>query len=595
MNYFKNIDLFGYAVNFTHNSETKYRTKVGGIISLLFGLSYIAIFIFLAMDDFLKLNPQSYFQENPLSKDFSIPLNQNSFIGGIEVSSLAKKIQNQDRIFKPIFTFNNFIQDGEIRKIVTLPLKTITCDKIKLIEEIDTSIFNLTNYYCPDLTGLNKTLKGSFNSEILQYLRIEIRNCDLEGNNCESFEKVTKAFKDNTIVISVLYPEVIYDQNDYNQPLKKQLNSRFNYLNPKVYPMEEMYFGSYKVVDETTRSLIFSGNSYNRIGFERFKYVTQVRPTDFMGYDLPPAAELNKIPITYYGLSFILGSYEQFHKRKYKTLIDTLAQVNGLISIIYAVLSVIVEGISKYYFYYYLFKETIIYEKFEDGDEEDFNTLKTHASAQLLKKNSAYIKRIIHEANVNIKPIFPCQHARNNLQKKKGNYLDEEDEEINFQYKDLILNANKKIEEKKIDVDKLNKVKSTIEKKLSKLKTQSNSLNISYFNYCTNIRRKENTKIFNEFLKYNEEKFDFMTFLQMNYTVEILKNILMNPIQNDIINLFSQKQYSIININGKPNFKKKDKQKTDMNKIINYLAVEEDEEINSFDKNFYEKIFNIYG
>lgn len=602
MEHLKNLDIIGYQINFLNESDIKFRTRIGGVASILFFFTYISLFIFLAMDDFNKLNPQSFFQENSLSGGFSINLTENSFIGGVEISGFNRKIENRDKIFKPIFSYNKFTQGEDGAKTIeSFPMNSTTCDKIKLEEGLEAHSFNLSNYYCPILTNSNITLKGSFSSKELYYLRVEISNCDFDKKNCESFEEVSKAFKDN-IIISVLYPQVSYDMKNYKQPLKLTLDSRFNYLNPKAFRFEEMYIGNYKVQDTTSEKLLFSNNFiHQHTGIERFKYVNDIRPTDYMGYDLPPAEVLNNIPITFYGLSFIMGSTEFFYDRKYKTFIDTLAQLSGLSTILYYIIVMIVEKIGKFYFNHYLFKKLIIYDKDPETNNE-INFVRKLVN-EFKVKNSNSNQRNAREKENPFPHLVPNQiNSTENLNfNRRDNYLDAVDEEIKNEFIVRILDPSiirkKKMEKEKENDQKnieLKKAKLILERELSKFEKDSNSMNISIFNFCFVNKRKKNVLIFNKFLKMIEKKFSFMTHLNLQYKMKIIKNILMKPIQRDISNLFSKKHFRLIETNGGDTkfLNMKDRNCIGAKEIVDYVTNEN--ELDDFDKNFMGRIFNLY-
>merc|ERR1712032_938138 len=152
MKYLKKIDTIGYPISFTHERDQRFRTRTGGIISIFILISYLVLFYVLGEDDYFKQNPQSFYQRDPIAEDFKINLTESTFLGGVEISGLGKKLENKDRIFKPIWMYNWFVQEGDFRKIVPKILPTISCDKVKIGKEIDTHIFNLSNYACPDLS-----------------------------------------------------------------------------------------------------------------------------------------------------------------------------------------------------------------------------------------------------------------------------------------------------------------------------------------------------------------------------------------------------------------------------------------------------------
>ena len=564
--FLKKLDTIGFPINFTHGSDERFRTKIGGFVTIVMGITFILLLWFLGRDDYLKLNPQSYSQLDPTSEDYKIDLNENPFLIGVKLSGLNKKIENIEKIFKPIFTFNKFFQETGIPE--TIQLNAITCDKIKIDKSIDINIFNLSSYYCPDFRGLNETIDGDFNSNKKKYIRVEISNCDKNGF-CESLEEVDKAFREsgNQIIMNLLHPEVIYDKNNYEQPFKTVLDNRLNLLNPKIYPTEDIYFDHYKLSDQTTKKvLLMEERNFEVFGTNHLKYVTSYRPSDFEGYSLSQPEDLKKIKRTFYEVIIHKGIKKISYKRVYKTIINTLAEVNGIMSLLFYVLLIVVRTVSKFKFIQYMFSEIVIFNEY--SKEEDCSPLKNKITIKSEKKE------IIPEKNI----------FRRIMVDRKDNYLDnDDDEEEDIEIKQR---NNRKSQENFLDIGGNNnyskkereeneKYRSILLKKFDKFQSSSNSMKMYYFYNCLNSskkkEKKENEILFQTFKKKLTKEFDFFTYLQTNQKIRIIKNIIMNPIQYDLVDLISKKQYSLNKVDGDIKFDDIQNESNNLGKIVNYI------------------------
>ena len=84
------------------------------------------------------------------------------FFVGYQMQNANFSKMNMEENFYPIFTYSiskfeqKVINDEKI-------LKSIPCDKFEGVEKINSSNFNLSDYICPDLSGLkNESFGGDY-------------------------------------------------------------------------------------------------------------------------------------------------------------------------------------------------------------------------------------------------------------------------------------------------------------------------------------------------------------------------------------------------------------------------------------------------
>ena len=78
------LDLFGYPIDFTVNSNRKYKTKFGGILSIAMGIIWCILFFIFGQNCFYKQNPNGYTEVQP--NEDALSLTENPFIFGFQLA-----------------------------------------------------------------------------------------------------------------------------------------------------------------------------------------------------------------------------------------------------------------------------------------------------------------------------------------------------------------------------------------------------------------------------------------------------------------------------------------------------------------------------
>ena len=78
MKFFKMFDSFGLSIDFTINSNEKYKIAFGGIISIIMGIIWLILFFVFGQNCFNKLNPTGYSQLIPSDNNIKKAVTLNS-------------------------------------------------------------------------------------------------------------------------------------------------------------------------------------------------------------------------------------------------------------------------------------------------------------------------------------------------------------------------------------------------------------------------------------------------------------------------------------------------------------------------------------
>jgi hypothetical protein len=86
---FRKCDIFGYEICFRHQGERRYKTVLGGMITIMLGIFLIYLFTYFSNDCIRKINPATRMQNNYFNP---IILNASSFIYALQFTDSNNKI-----------------------------------------------------------------------------------------------------------------------------------------------------------------------------------------------------------------------------------------------------------------------------------------------------------------------------------------------------------------------------------------------------------------------------------------------------------------------------------------------------------------------
>lgn len=149
MKMLKYLDLFGYQPKFNIDLFEKKKLTTGGIITLCFIFLYLYLFLYFGEDCFKK-NPKGFLllKKNEENKN-SQKIKDNNFLFGVRINDQFGILSYE---FKEVmyltFEYHNVIIKDNKWLIEVIPLKTITCDKVKFDKEkIDVGNYYLSTFY----------------------------------------------------------------------------------------------------------------------------------------------------------------------------------------------------------------------------------------------------------------------------------------------------------------------------------------------------------------------------------------------------------------------------------------------------------------
>jgi hypothetical protein len=476
----RSLDFFGVKPKLLINSSPKYKTLIGGSISILVTCLIIAGFIYFGQELIQKQNPtvisSSIFQENPDNYALS-PENFNFFIG-IQDSNYNYYID--PTILKISITFNNYrsnIVNGTLNWDQTSKeLKAEQCDLNKNFPYFKDEFSHqpLSSLYCVDpSTFQNIFIGGNWGQEFFNYLQIRIQTCQNSTDSnvtCKTPEEIDNVLSGGYFVVNLI--DSLFEPKNYTNPQKHFRRDTFTTMSNKFYKEVTYYL---KNIDyNTDRGVLvedLSTEKYLQLDYDKELY-------DFR-------SNLNGVILD---CVFRMSNKKDIYFRKYIKIQDVLAQVGGLIKAIIIVVQILYSNFSQVAYYFHLLENLFVFNENEKQDPDSSN----------LKANSVYV----HPKRLNNSSFSSSiYHSNNNLK------------------------VTKTIMERKID-----------KKKTSAFEGFKLGLCL-----CFISKNNKRHKVYNKLTNYLEVKSDFKRVLLTQEKLETMKEILLTADQINLFEYYTQK------------------------------------------------------
>lgn len=220
---FKSIDIFGQSITFSIDNQLVYKTKFGGVFSLVFVCVIVLMSFFLGKNFYQRTNPQVLEQKYSLDEHIIRNLEKNNF-------TIAYKLEDQhDNVLEDFkflhfdislinWVYNHSLAQYNMPKYFVLKSKKCNSSEFDHISlnGLNKSIWNCINFNSLEIDFLF----GGFFYESDNYyqLQLNVRNCPSEvydKNNCTDFETLTKYHK-NSIYLSFLFNQVTFNYDKEN-------------------------------------------------------------------------------------------------------------------------------------------------------------------------------------------------------------------------------------------------------------------------------------------------------------------------------------------------------------------------------------------
>ncbi len=503
-NFLRKIDYVGYTPKMYFQNQMKFKTLIGGVLTIIISVLTILASISFGDDIYLRKNPAILLNKNFIEPEYN--MTQQNIIGYRLFFTGGKRIPELNRLVD-IFMLHT-VFDPNLQESTLTRYEMIKCSNADIYKQ---NFLNLTNiikfpedYYCfPN--NVTIYLKGKYGAPINNHMHFRINICQnstKNNNSCYPDEVIRK--KMSSFFASFLYKDSFIDGKDYENPVKYYITS--NTLKSSSYTFRQDAY-LFKDITFKTDSGIILPNDH----IENYTQLETISSGS--------TAEFNTVTFTnvIVGLTNLKDNYS----RKYIKLQDISAQVGGIIKFF-----LIFSDFFISFYSYIPFLETL-YERLFDENKI------------IIKKNinKLYKRDEINNSESNL--------AVPKLIKISCSKIEERDKKNNKN--DIITNIN--------NIHKVNNNQMELEKEIQNKKqfnyldkndlSDNHVINHKKYSFCEIIfqcfkkKNSANYRYLNKITKHFEKNFDIEKIFLHEFKVNNLYEYTFNKDEQNIIELYS--------------------------------------------------------
>ena len=410
-NFLKKFDIFGVPILFRYKKRNKYLSSLGGSCFIIYAALFLFFGIYFFIPFYNRKNFSFVYYTMDLTKAEQIKLNnsETNFATGFDcVINNDFNVSDVEDILKLEV---NYVINRKDREGITYKSKqrvtTHYCSYEdfgnRLNESLD--LINIERFQCLDKTDY--IIEGIFTDEVFSYFEIVVSSKEDSESN---FKKITEYLTANDCKLQWYYSDTTIDIDDYKNPIKYNLNSKFMQLNPILYLKMNLYFMNKYFSDDNY--LIYFPDSENLTtiaSFSRYEEYNVYKGNNIYG---------NKYQdYMYYAKMYIRSETKKTEiKRKYQKLTEFYANSSSLFNGLIQVLFVIFNYINNFYSEHSITKKLFFFKEIENNNID-------------FAKKHKQIQKLIILTNPFIK--LDNKYPKNKAKKEKNKIKEKMEEEKN--------------------------------------------------------------------------------------------------------------------------------------------------------------------
>ncbi len=544
---YERIDLFSKTFEFTFAGKDKFRSDMGGYITIL--TFFVAVyFVWLLGNEILyKNNPKDTqiisMRDNPLNLTLSVP------VGFMVQDYRGKVFSNWDKymVFESFYWTKSrrngeYVDEEPPKKLDLRP-----CEYTDFSEQVylDFKRLDLGNAKCLDQP--HQVLGGDLTSDFAKFITVRVTPCynTTERKTCAPPEESFGFINTKTLVISVKSEKLIYNSRDFINPVKKFIGEDNVLADPFIFNFPRYGMNEFKV--ETDRGLI--GEEIHVDSYYELSFLNDI----ISAFDNQATMPTDFSKLILFEYSFFESSTIKTQLRSYLKLTDVLASLGGILKVYLAVFN-----FAFHYIYQRIMHEQVITRLF------NFEKVKSHS---LTTRKSTITQKVTDnklDEKEGEKITFPSdkQSEKNddNLSKKPmiknskvtfttNNYITSKPNEEAVSEISNIKSPSKIQNRIGTNIFKLNSEKSGFnssvvsafmskkkiqrQKKPDKIFTLFDHLSLSFLPCCSkcSYKLKNVHDQFNKLIEYMNNYIDVLQMMRQFHELERLKFVLFNKKQ----------------------------------------------------------------
>jgi hypothetical protein len=530
------IDVFGTNFQFTTFKQSKFKTKIGGIISISALITIIVFSFLFGRDFFFKKNPR-VLSQLVIPDDYLSPfeMTPENFVIPWRISDDYSRTVNFENIIYPRLTYYQFKKNSTEMKEIDINVTKCSKENAKIPEF--SKKFNIEEWYCFDWNQYkNLTFGGYWDASFVNYFQLVLHTCPggaafSQNINCTDFDVLKNFMQGETLIyVDFLYPEYYFVPNDLENPLKIYYKNYYYGLVPNILKKDRLFFRKAFLDDD--QGWIFNDPVTKSL------YGSSSRDYDISFLDPSDYGKPGRSSIIYYMVYYMEKNYDSI-QRSYMKFQDLSAVVGGFIKIV-----MLFAGLFSYIFNNKL-RDELIYNEFFELKEVD-------KKLTFSKEKNIYKKVDFLNPNLNMQDS-ELKNTGNNLQNFSNPVNQVKISNLNSSNNVLVFGNSLFNNEPVLKEKKNSKLPSFIRKPNLRLENKSNNSSCRNhkvksftlkFGICFHIKRHicffrklssaeiQNEKIFKFLSSYFRERMELIHYLKTLEVIDKIKLIIFNNFQN---------------------------------------------------------------
>jgi len=576
------IDIYGTKFHLLTNQKLKFKTWIGGIITIILSLiGLIFIYIF-GEDFFFRKNPS--FTQSTIGEGYEkIDLSKEKVLIAFRIEDMNGNYLNTSKYLYPKIVYYSAIpgEDGKSRSNHKEEYISYRLCEENDFEGSENFVLLYGTLFC--IEWKNKTFGGYWDNEFLYYFSLRIfysNNSEYYTNDnntkCSSVDELNQLFS-NKILFSVYYSVVEFRIDDLKNPLSRKHTNYFTFLSHNFRKNDKLFLNE-KIVNDDQGWLINNHKNISIWGGNEIK-------SDYEYYDNEKITT-EGFSSMIYSFNIYMTSTKNYYTRKYMKVPDVLYMIGGLITFINTFGKIIYIPINLT-----MKKITIISQLFDFLEEENTkieNLTVINNNSVLIKLKDSYCNdktSLDNKSNNDLisgynKKLYSFNHSLDNPNKHKQK--NKNMNKLKFKNYSTDLIHQKKKKNQSIKKQKSNKIK--IPEKVVNIVIKRN---LDKFLICCCVKNKKKD-IYDYVSEIYNEKCEILNYFNIYKDIGFIKDIFFNP--NQILAIDSIKTIKKISINFKNNFDSMDNQYNSNNIIYYFINKFKSKKNNKIDNYIFDKL-----
>ena len=563
------IDIYGTKFHLLMNKQLKFKTWIGGIITIILSLIGITFIYIFGEDFFFRKNPS--YTESRIGEGYkTINLAKEKVIVAFRTEDINGNFLDSSKYIFPKVIYYSAVpgEDGKSRSNYKQEYISYRVCEESDFEGNENFISLYGTLYC--IEWKNLTFGGYWDNEYLYYFSLRLFLCDnntvYSSNNiskCTSIEDLNNFFSKD-VYFTVYYTTTEFRVDSLKNPLSRKHTNYFIALSHNLRKNERLFLNEQTLNDDQGWLI----SNYKNISVWGADYIK----SDYYYFD-------NEKTITegysamFYSLNLYMASTKYYYTRKYMKIPDVLSMIGGLITLINVIGKFLNISINLS-----LRKLEIIEKLFDFSDKELIKSV-TYDNINFLNSKSKLLN--LNNSN-SFNKLYIQKHKNHNEKnlivgyKKKLFSFNNNNNIVNQKLQDIKFNVKNKKSKFLTEIPKKkneNNSKPKKKEKIVKIEIPKNADNLLIRKDLKRVliccySRKGTKDIYDLMNEIFNEKCDIIYYFKFCKEMGFIKEILFNP--NQILALDFTKKMNI-NINSNFDSINNNNQMKKL-KIINYFS-----------------------